>query len=65
MEGVRYEHRSVCEVPLGTGGAIFTKNTVLEISDSIFDHNNAFIKVELLEPFQIMVNILHINQKLH
>lgn len=41
-EGVRYEHRSVCEVPLGAGGALFTKNTVLEISDSIFDHNNAY-----------------------
>lgn len=41
-EGVRYEHRSVCEVPLGTGGAIFNKNTVLEVTNSIFDHNNAY-----------------------
>ena len=32
-EGVRYEHRSVCEVPLGTGGAIFNKNTVLEVAN--------------------------------
>lgn len=32
----------ICEVPLGTGGAIFNKNTVLEVANSIFDHNNAY-----------------------
>lgn len=40
--GTYYVHVSVCDVPLGSGGAIFDKNTVLDISNSIFDHNNAY-----------------------
>ena len=41
-EGVQYKLSSVCGIPLGVGGAIFNKNTVLDISNSIFDNNNAY-----------------------
>ncbi|WP_299522341.1 NosD domain-containing protein [uncultured Methanobrevibacter sp.] len=40
--GTNYEYRSVCDVSVGSGGAIFNKNTALNIFDSVFFQNNAY-----------------------
>lgn len=42
VEGNRYSYSSMCELPIGEGGAIYTNNTDLIIDNTVFNKNSAY-----------------------